>query len=108
GASTLNLPVDLTLPQIAAIRAAVSIPLDLYIEGPDDFGAPVRHYEIPEIVRVAAPGYLKFAVRHSPHIYPAGEQLEAVSLASARERVRRAAIGLALLKRHYPEAVGSR
>jgi len=107
GADTLNLPVDLTLPQIAAIRQAVSIPLDLYIEGPDDFGAPVRNYEIPEIVRVAAPVYLKFAVRNAPNIYPAGEQLEAVSLSSARERVRRAAIGLALLKRHYPEAIGS-
>jgi len=84
GANTLNLPVDLTLPQIAAIRQAVSVPLDLYIEGPDDFGAPVRHYEIPEIVRVAAPVYLKFAVRNAPNIYPAGEQLDAVSLSSAR------------------------
>ena len=56
---------------------------------------------------MAAPVYLKFAVRNAPNIYPAGEQLEALSLSSARERVRRAAIGLALLKRHYPEAVGS-
>jgi len=29
GANTLNLPTDLTLPQIAAIRAAVDLPLDL-------------------------------------------------------------------------------
>jgi len=28
-------------------------------------------------------------------------------VASARERVRRAAIGIALLRRHYPDATGS-
>lgn len=99
GASTINLPVDLNLAQLAAIRAAVTVPLDLYIEGPDDLGAPVRHYELPEIVRVAAPVHLKFTVRNSPGLYPAGEQIRDVALGSARERVRRAAIGLAILER---------
>lgn len=104
GASTINLPVDLPLPQIAAIRAAVTVPLDLYIEGPDDFGGPVRHYDIPEIVRIAAPVHLKFTVRNSPGLYPAGEQIRSAVLSSARERVRRAAIGLAILRRYLPEA----
>ena len=100
GADTINLPGDLTLAQIAAIREVVDLPLDIYVEGADDFGGLVRHYEIPEIVRVAAPVHLKFTIRNSPGIYPAGEQLETVVLASARERVRRAAIGLALLNRY--------
>jgi hypothetical protein len=104
GASTLNLPVDLPLPAIAAIRSAVSVPVDVYIEGADDFGAPVRHYEVPEIVRVAAPVYIKFAVRNAPNIYPSGGHLEQVAIDTARERVRRAAIGLAMLKRYFPEA----
>lgn len=107
GASTINLPVDLPLEQIAAIRSAVELPLDVYVEGPDDHSAPVRHYEIPELVRVAAPVYLKFAVRNSPSIYPAGAQLRDVVLSSARERVHRAAIGLEILERYYPEAVMS-
>jgi hypothetical protein len=89
---------------IAAIRAAVAAPLDVYIEGADDFGAPVRHYDLPDIVRVAAPVYVKFAVRNAPNLYPSGGHLEAVAVATARERVRRAAIGLSMLKRYFPEA----
>ena len=107
GATTLNLPVDLSLAQIAAIRRAVELPLDVYVEGADDFGGPVRYYEIPELVRVAAPVHLKFTVRNAPGLYPSGEHLAGLAVASARERVRRAAIGIALLRRHYPDATGS-
>lgn len=103
GVDSLNIAVDLTIEQISSIRSAVTIPIDCYIESPDDFGGCVRHHELPEIVEVAAPVYLKFAVRNSPAIYPAGEQLRTTVLASARERVRRAAIGLALLTRHAPD-----
>jgi hypothetical protein len=107
GAGTLNLPVDLSIADIAAIRTAVGLPLDIYIEGPDDFGAPVRHYELPEIVRVAAPVYIKFAVRNAPSLYPAGRHLRHLSLDTAYERVRRAAIGIGILKRYYPDAVSN-
>jgi Peptidase family U32 len=104
GATTLNLPVDLSLAQIAAIRRAVDLPLDVYVEGADDFGGVVRYYEVPELVRVAAPIHLKFTVRNAPGIYPSGEHLAGLAVASARERVRRAAIGMAMLRRHYPDA----
>jgi hypothetical protein len=107
GASTLNLPVDLPVHDIAAIRAAVALPLDIYIEGADDFGAPVRYHELPEIVRVAAPVYLKFTVRNAPNTYPSGGHLAPVVLALAAERVRRASIGLDLLRRYAPEAFAS-
>src|SRR3954471_15957798 len=107
GASTLNLPVDLAVPDIAAIRAAVSLPLDIYIEAADDFGGPVRYHDLPEIVRVAAPVYLKFTVRNAPNTYPSGGHLSSVVLALAAERVRRASIGLALLARSMPDAVVS-
>jgi hypothetical protein len=104
GATTLNLPVDLSLAQIAAIRRAVDLPLDVYVEGADDFGGVVRYYEVPELVRVAAPIHLKFTVRNASGIYPSGEHLAGLAMASARERVRRAAIGMAMLRRHYPDA----
>ena len=107
GATTLNLPIDLSLAQIAAIRQAVAVPLDVYVEGADDFGGAVRYYEVPELVRVAAPVHLKFTVRNAPGLYPSGEHLAALAAASARERVRRAAIGVALLGRHYPDATAS-
>ena len=107
GATTLNLPVDLTVSDIGAIRQAVHCPLDIYIEGPDDFGAPVRYYEIPEIVRVASPVYLKFTVRNSPGLYPSGGHIRGLALDTARERVRRAEIGLAILHRYMPEVQAS-
>lgn len=107
GATSINLPVDLSLPQIAAIRQAIDVAIDFYVEAPDDFGGTVRHYEIPELVRVGAPIYLKFGLRNAPGIYPAGHHIESTVLALSRERVRRAAIGLALLARYAPDAIVS-
>jgi len=108
GATSINLPVDLSIPQIAAIRQAIDAPIDYYIESPDDFGGAVRHYEIPEIVRVAAPVYLKFGLRNHAPLYPAGKHLENLVITLCRERVRRAAIGLGILRRYAPEAIASR
>jgi Peptidase family U32 len=99
GASTLNLPTDLTLAQIAAIRAAVDVPLDLYVEAPDNIGGFVRLHEIPELIRIAAPVYIKFGLRNAPDVYPAGTHIEATTVALSRERVRRARLGLELLAR---------
>ncbi len=99
GANTLNLPTDLSLPQIAAIRAAVDLPLDLYVEAPDNIGGFVRLHEIPEIIRVAAPVYVKFGLRNAPDVYPAGTHIEATTVALSRERVRRARLGMELLAR---------
>ncbi len=108
GASTFNIPTDLTLSQIAAIRQAVDIPLDIYVEAPDDLGGFVRHYEIPELVRVAAPVYIKFGLRNAPNLYPSGGHVEQTAIALSRERVRRAKLGLDLLHRYDRAAVGSR
>ncbi len=99
GASTINLPTDLTLAQIAAIRAGVNVPLDVYVEAPDNLGGFVRHHEIPELIRVASPVYVKFGLRNAPDVYPAGTHLEATTVALSRERVRRARLGLELLAR---------
>jgi hypothetical protein len=107
GLTTFNTPTDLSLPQLAAIRAATTMPLDIYIEVPDDIGGFIRHYEIAEIVRVCAPVYLKFGLRNAPNIYPSGTHMEATAVALTRERVRRAKIGLDLLNRLDPEAVMS-
>jgi hypothetical protein len=99
GASTINLPTDLTLAQIAAIRAAVEVPLDVYVESPDTLGGFVREHELPELIRVAAPVYAKFGLRNAPDVYPAGTHLDATTVALSRERVRRARLGLELLER---------
>jgi hypothetical protein len=102
GASTYNVPTDLTLARLAAIRKAVDLPIDIYVEVPDDVGGFIRYYEIPEIIRVAAPVYIKFGLRNSPNIYPSGTHLEPTSIALCKERVRRARIGLDMIKRYAP------
>lgn len=107
GLTTFNTPTDLSLAHFAAIRAATDMPLDIYIEVPDDIGGFIRHYEIAEIVRVCAPVYLKFGLRNAPNIYPAGTHLEATAIALTKERVRRAKIALDLLHRLDPDAIMS-
>ncbi len=108
GANTYNVPTDLSLAQLAEIRRAIDIPLDIYIESPDDQGGFIRHYEIAEIVRVAAPVYLKFGLRNAPNIYPSGTHLGATAVALGRERVRRARIGMDMLHRLAPDAIASK
>ncbi|BAQ09337.1 hypothetical protein OXB_0865 [Bacillus sp. OxB-1] len=104
GADTYNVPSSLTLAKLAAIRQAIDIPIDLYIEVPDNFGGFLRYYEIPEIIRVLSPVYIKFGLRNHPDVYPSGKQWEATNLSLVRERVRRAAIGIDMIKRYCPEA----
>ncbi|MFN3334766.1 MAG: hypothetical protein ACK47M_19880, partial [Caldilinea sp.] len=58
-------------------------------------------------IRVAAPVYLKFGLRNAPNIYPSGVHLEAAAIATGRERVRRAAIGMELLARAGVEFTAS-
>lgn len=107
GAGTYNIPTDLSLAQIAAIRQAVDIPLDVYVEAPDDLGGFIRYYEIPDLIRVAAPVYIKFGLRNAPGIYPSGTHLEATAIALVRERVRRARLGVEMIQRYSPELTAS-
>lgn len=107
GADTINIPSDLTLPQIASIRAAITKPIDFYVEAPDNIGGFIRYYEIPEFIRVAAPIYLKFGLKNAPDVYPSGTHLENTVLALSRERVRRAAIACEHIARYCPDAIMS-
>jgi hypothetical protein len=107
GMTTFNVPTDLSLAQLAAIRSVVDMPLDIYVEAPDDIGGFIRHYEIAELVRVCAPVYLKFGLRNAPNIYPSGTHLEATAISLTKERVRRAKLGVDLLRRLDPDAVMS-
>ncbi len=108
GATTINIPSDLTMPQIASIRSAIDAPIDFYVEAPDNIGGFIRYFEIPDIIRVAAPVYLKFGLRNSPDIYPCGTHIENTALALSRERVRRAQIAMETIRRYCPNAVMSK
>lgn len=92
GVATYNCPTDLTIEQLATIRSFTSVPLDIYVESPDDVGGFVRYGEIEGFVRYVAPVYLKFGVRNAPNIYPSGFHWEETAIRLGRERVRRARI----------------
>lgn len=108
GLTTINVASDISLERLAALRQVVTIPIDLYIEGPDGLGGFTRYYELSEIIRVAAPIYLKFGLRNAPNIYPSGVHLQASAIQTGRERVHRARIGLEMLARHALEWVMSK
>ena len=99
GLDTINLAPGMSLPRLAAVRGAVDIPIDFYVESPDNLGGFVRYYEIPEIIRALSPVYLKFGLRNHPDVYPSGRHLQPLNTALSRERVRRARVGLDLLER---------
>jgi hypothetical protein len=105
GADTINVATDLGVGMLAAMRRVTDLPLDLYIEAPDDLGGFVRTYDVPEIVRTAAPVHLKFGLRNAKSVYPTGGHLEDVAVSQAREKVRRAALAERLLRDLAPELV---
>src|SRR5579872_3437296 len=104
GVNTMNVATDLSPAQMGGIRQAVDVPIDLYIEVPDNFGGFVRYYEMPKIIQVAAPVYFKFGLRNAPDIYPSGVHIEDLAIKMARERLHRARIALDLLDEYAPDA----
>ena len=108
GATTINVSTDLSAAELSELRAACAAPLDVYVEVPDDQGGFVRFYEVPEIVRLAAPVYVKLGLRNAPNIYPSGLHLEDLAVKLGRERVRRAELVLRLLEERAPELVEGR
>ena len=108
GATTINVATDLAPAELGELRSACSSPLDVYVEAPDDQGGFVRYYEVPEMIRVASPLYVKLGLRNAPNIYPSGLHLDDLATTLARERVRRAELVLRLLRERAPELVEGR
>ena len=59
GLNSLNPVRDLQIPMLASIRKTINIPLDIHTENPKSTGGFIRHYEVPEMIKVASPIYLK-------------------------------------------------
>jgi hypothetical protein len=107
GASTVNVPSDVTLGQLAEMRAAASVPIDLYVEAPDSLGGVVRGHESADLIAAAAPMYVKFGLRNARPLYPSGLHLAADAAAIAREKVHRAAVALEWIARSGLDLVQS-
>jgi hypothetical protein len=99
---TVNIPSDVTVAELADMRAASGAPLDLYVESPDGLGGIVRGHELGDLIAAGAPLYAKFGLRNAADVYPSGRHLEAVAAANCAEKVHRAAVALEWLDRLSP------
>jgi hypothetical protein len=101
GANSINPVRDIQLQMLAAIRQAIDIPIDIHTENPASTGGFIRHYEVPEMVRVAAPIYLKTG----------GSVAQTHSWDSTTDDAKKRAKQVSLVKRmldtYYPEAIQS-
>lgn len=98
GLNSLNPVRDLQIPMLAALREAIDIPIDIHTENPKSTGGFIRHYEVPEMIKVASPIYLKtggsVAKHHSWDTTVQETKLRAKQVALVRDTI----------ERFYPEA----
>lgn len=101
GANSINPVRDLQLPMLAAIRQAINIPIDLHTENPASSGGFIRHYEVPEMIKVTAPLYLKtggsVAKTHGWD----------TTAAEAKQRAKQVSLVKRVIDSYYAEAVSS-
>ena len=101
GANSFNPVRDIQLQMLAALRQAIDIPIDVHTENPTSSGGFIRHYEVPEMIRVAAPLYLKTG----------GSVAKTHSWESTADDAKKRAKQVMLVKRvideYYPEALYS-
>jgi hypothetical protein len=98
GADSINPVRDLQIPMIAALRAAVKVPLDVHTDNPPGSGGFIRVYEAPEIVRVAAPVHCKTG---NSVVSGHGELTSAIDGTRMADQ---AAIVVEMVTKYYPEA----
>lgn len=92
GASTINVPADMTYGQLGELRVVSSLPIDLYVESPDAMGGVVRGQETADLARISSPLYAKFGLRNSKSLYPSGLHIVNDAVEIAKEKVHRAQV----------------
>jgi len=112
GAGTFNPVGDLSLPQLASIRQAVDIPMDLHIYLAESFGGYNRFYDGAEMARVCAPCYFKIepgpACAAGPGaLYKPWTSPQALA-DFAREKVKYAEIIHTLIQENQPDLILSK
>jgi len=97
GADSINPVRDLQIPMIAALRQAVTTPLDIHTDNPPGSGGFIRVYEAPEIVRVAAPLHCK-----TGNSVVAGHG-QLTSASDGKKMADQASIVVEMVTKYYPE-----
>lgn len=101
GANSVNPVRDIQLPMLAAMRQAIDIPIDIHTENPKSTGGFIRHYEVPEMIRIASPIYLKTGGSVAKtHSWDSSE-------ADAKQRAKQVSLVKRMIDAYYPEAVQS-
>ena len=101
GADSFNIVRDYQLQHLAAVRATIDIPIDCHTENPASSGGFIRHYEVPEMIRVAAPIYLKTGGSVAKtHSWDSTE-------ADAKKRAKQVMLVKRMIDCYYPEATYS-
>ncbi|MEE1155825.1 MAG: peptidase [Methanobrevibacter sp.] len=101
GLDSINPVRDLQIPMLASIRDAVDIAIDLHTENPKSTGGFIRHYEVPEFIRVACPVYLKTGGSVAANHNWDTTEKEAVA------RIKQVKLVERMIKQYLPEAVMS-
>lgn len=99
GASSVNIPSDLSCGQINEIRANVEIPLDIYVETMDASGGTIRIVEMHQLIKAGAPLCVKFGLANAKTLYPAGAHTVEEAIKIAIAKARRAALAKEWLER---------
>lgn len=107
GVNSLNPTSDVSLPILASIRKAISIPLDVYIWNFDAMGGEFRAYEAAEIARVASPCYFKFEPGSAEENVYRPWVLESLHQQNNRMKVKMMSIVKEILGRHAPQLKSS-
>jgi len=109
GASTFNPVGDLSLPQLASLRAATHMPMDIHVYLTDSFGGFNRFYDTPEMTRLCSPCYFKLEPGPACVVGPGALYKPWVSEAMladwGREKVKHAAIIRELVQESHPDAI---
>lgn len=101
GANSINPIRDIQLQMMASMRAAIDIPIDIHTENPKSTGGFIRHYEVPEMIRVAAPIYLKTGGSvAATHSWDSTES-------DAKQRAKQVSLVKRMIDQYYPEAIQS-
>lgn len=101
GANSVNPVRDIQLPMLAAMRQAIDIPIDIHTENPKSTGGFIRHYEVPEMIRIASPIYLKTGGSVAKtHSWDSTES-------DAKQRAKQVSLVKRMIDTYYPEAIQS-
>jgi hypothetical protein len=98
GATSVNVVGDLDLPMIASCREAINIPIDIHTDTPKSSGGFIRTYDVPDLIRIGAPIFLKSGAISSPaHAHLPSET-------DIDNRIYQAFLVYQMIERYYPQA----